>query len=181
MRGSTHPRVSFCQSLSALASFLLSFPVLGSPSLRPREICFGLWEVRPRLRISFVEVNVFNFATEKERRATRREGDGERKRWKGKRRQRDEMRTTTTSTTTTTTTTTTTRPRLDRASLPRRLAFYRRETRRLLRHGSMTLRGGWKGGRKMQRGFGRAWRIALSRHQCTEKNRLIVSNRRHFG
>lgn len=163
MRGSTHPRVpvSFC--------FGELFTQFSGPRFSfPREICFGLWEVRPRLRISFVEVNVFNFATEKERRATRRERDGEG--WREKEVKRK---------------TTTTRrdenddnehhddndndnddPALSGPSQPASSfnAFYHRETRRLLRHGSMTLRGGSKGGRKMQRGFGRVL-----------KNRPVVS------
>lgn len=52
------PLIPQSQLRSALASFLL---VSQPPLLSPREICPGLWEGRPRLRVSFVEVNVFNF------------------------------------------------------------------------------------------------------------------------
>lgn len=88
MRGSTHPRVpvSFCFS-----EFFTQFPgprfcelLLSAPP--PREICFGLWEVRPRFRISFTEVNVFNFAPRKsgerrEKERDRKENDDNATRW----------------------------------------------------------------------------------------------------
>lgn len=103
------------QPLSALASFFL---VSRFPVSTPREICPGLWEGRPRLRVSFAEVNVFNFAENAPH--DERRGDGERERAVEKGNDdnatRRERR----------------RPRrrrwrpgcLNRASLPRRLALF---------------------------------------------------------
>lgn len=87
MRGSHSPQtpVSF-----RFGELFYSSPV--APSLHPREICPGLWEGRPRLRVSFAEVNVFNFA---ENALLRRTTRGQRKRERKRRetmttRRRDE-------------------------------------------------------------------------------------------
>lgn len=91
----TRPRP---RPLFALASFFL---VSRYPVSTPREICPSLWEGRPRLRVSFAEVNVFNFA-ENAPHDERREKESYRE---GKLWQRDETRTTVATTTTTMTTT----------------------------------------------------------------------------
>jgi len=99
-------------------------------------ICSRLWEDRPWLRVSFVEVNVFNFAENGERRE-----NGERVSGRGgetmttRRNENDGDH--------------------DDDDLARLLSgsdqpassfstFYCRETRRLLRHESTTSCGGWK-------------------------------------